>query len=202
MDAVLRADSAWLPSFGDELIVSYSQNAEDVRLWRVFRTIEGGFYVDIGAADPRVDSVTHLFYEHGWSGINVEPSPCFEALEKARPRDVNLNVAVGDGEGPVSFFLTQPYLGLSTFRPLGACAGRRRGEGDRGGRGLAASTGLDPGGTRSRPHDPFPQGRRRRSRGPVLASSDWATFRPAVVVVESIASLSATSTTSGGRASS
>ena len=100
-----------------EPIVSYSQNAEDVRLWRVFRTIENGFYVDVGAADPYVDSVTRLFYEHGWSGINVEPSPCFEALREARPRDVNLRIAIGESEGSVPFFLTYPYLGMSTVDP-------------------------------------------------------------------------------------
>ena len=97
-----------------EPIVSYSQNAEDVRLWRVFRHVENGFYVDVGAADPNVDSVTRLFYEHGWSGINIEPSPCFETLSEARTRDVNLRVAIGESEGSVPFFLTYPYLGMST----------------------------------------------------------------------------------------
>ena len=94
----------WSPSFSDEPIVSYSQNAEDIRLWRVFRTIADGFYVDVGAADPSVDSVTHLFYERGWSGINVEPSPCFDALSEARERDVNLRIAIGESEGLVPFF--------------------------------------------------------------------------------------------------
>ena len=41
----------------------------------------------------------------------------FEALATARPRDVNLRVAVGDAEDSVSFFLTHPYLGLSTLDP-------------------------------------------------------------------------------------
>ena len=108
----------WSPSFStSDPIVSYSQNAEDVRLWRVFRTIDNGFYVDVGAADPDVDSVTRLFYERGWSGINVEPSPCFEALSEARTRDVNLRVAIGESEGSVPFFLTYPYLGMSTVDP-------------------------------------------------------------------------------------
>ena len=109
--------SVWSPSFGREPIVSYSQNAEDVRLWRVFRNVENGFYVDVGAADPSVDSVTRLFYDHGWSGINIEPSPCFETLSVARPRDVNLRVAIGESEGSVPFFLTYPYLGMSTGDP-------------------------------------------------------------------------------------
>lgn len=190
----MRTDSAWLPPFGDEPIVSYSQNAEDVRLWRVFRTIENGFYADIGAADPRVDSVTCLFYEHGWSGINVEPSPCFDALESARPRDVNLDVAVGDGEGAVSFFLTQPYLGLSTFDPRvhADVAGvveqiqevrvtQRR----------LASILEEHAGNRT---IHFLKVDVEGAEPQVLASADWTRFRPMVVVVESIESLSTKST--------
>ena len=61
-------------------LISYSQNAEDIRLWRVFGGIDNGFYVDVGAADPSVGSVSRIFYDHGWSGINVEPSPAFDAL--------------------------------------------------------------------------------------------------------------------------
>ena len=32
-----------------------------------------GFYVDVGAHDPVQDSVTKLFYDRGWRGVNVEP---------------------------------------------------------------------------------------------------------------------------------
>ena len=34
-----------------------------------------GFYVDIGAFHPTEDSVTKLFYDRGWRGINVDPVP-------------------------------------------------------------------------------------------------------------------------------
>ena len=100
-----------------EAIISYSQNAEDIRLWRIFGAIEGGFYVDVGAADPSVGSVSRLFYDHGWSGINVEPSPSFEALDAARRRDVNLRITIGESEGTSRFFVTYPDLGMSTVDP-------------------------------------------------------------------------------------
>ena len=48
--------------------VSYAQNFEDVMLWRALKHVENGFYVDIGAQDPLVDSVSLAFYEHGWQG--------------------------------------------------------------------------------------------------------------------------------------
>lgn len=54
-------------------VISYSQNFEDIILWRALKNIENGFYIDVGANDPVVHSVTKLFYENGWRGINCEP---------------------------------------------------------------------------------------------------------------------------------
>src|SRR5690349_5920555 len=102
------------PSQEAATLISYSQNAEDIRLWRVFGRLDNGFYVDIGAADPSVGSVSRIFYDHGWSGINIEPSPAFDALSTGRQRDVNLQIAIGESEGPARFFLTYPDLGLSS----------------------------------------------------------------------------------------
>lgn len=186
--------SSWLPSFGDEPIVSHSQNAEDIRLWRVFRTIENGFYVDIGAADPRVDSVTCLFYENGWSGINVEPSPCFEALRSARPRDVNLNVAIGGSDDSVPFFLTYPYLGLSTIDPSTHAHVEgvvERIEKVHVPQRRLASILREHAGDRT---IHFLKVDVEGAEGQVLASSDWKWFRPIVVIVESIETLSLAST--------
>ncbi len=59
-----------LPAF-----TSYAQNFEDVMLWRALRHIDQGYYIDVGAWSPELDSVTKAFYEHGWHGINVEPNP-------------------------------------------------------------------------------------------------------------------------------
>jgi FkbM family methyltransferase len=95
--------------------VSYAQNFEDVMLWRALKHIEHGFYIDIGAWSPDVDSVTRAFYERGWRGINVEPNPEFNGqLQARRLGDRNLRMAVGDYEG----VLTMNFLsdsGLSTL---------------------------------------------------------------------------------------
>ena len=96
-------------------LVSYSQNGEDVRLWRVFRDVAHGFYVDVGAGDPWDGSVTRLFYDRGWSGVSVEPSPVHEELAAARPRDVTIRAVVGDVDGTVPFFVTHP---ITRRRPL------------------------------------------------------------------------------------
>ncbi len=95
--------------------ISYAQNFEDVMLWRALKHIQCGFYIDIGAWSPDIDSVTRAFYERGWSGINVEPNPEFNSqLQERRPRDQNLRLAVGDHEGSLTMnFLGNP--GLSTL---------------------------------------------------------------------------------------
>jgi FkbM family methyltransferase len=94
--------------------ISYAQNYEDVMLWRALKHIDQGFYIDIGANDPDIDSVTKAFYERGWRGINVEPAPqWFERLEKARPRDINLQLALGAEPGAITLYEI-PDTGLST----------------------------------------------------------------------------------------
>ena len=107
--------SIWIPSPKPEaVIVSYSQNAEDVRLARVLDSTSG-FYVDVGAGDPTEFSVTNHFYDRGWSGINVEPGPAFERLEQERPRDVNLRLAVAPKSEEREFWVSTPHWGLSTL---------------------------------------------------------------------------------------
>ncbi|WP_095048552.1 FkbM family methyltransferase [Pseudomonas sp. Irchel s3h9] len=77
--------------------VSYAQNLEDLMLWRAFSEVERGFYIDVGANDPTVDSVTRAFYDRGWRGINIEPlKEHFDDLVLARPLDINLCVAAGN----------------------------------------------------------------------------------------------------------
>jgi FkbM family methyltransferase len=93
---------------------SYAQNFEDVLLWRCFGNLKNGFYVDVGAGDPSIDSVTKCFYENGWTGVNIEPTEsAFMQLEQQRPRDINLRIAVAEQAGTIDFWVI-PSTGLST----------------------------------------------------------------------------------------
>ncbi len=94
--------------------ISYAQNFEDIVLWRMFRIcVDTGFYIDVGANDPTSDSVTKAFYDRGWHGLNIEPSPKFyKRLCAERTRDINLQIAVSDCEGKLTFF--DAGEGLST----------------------------------------------------------------------------------------
>ncbi|MCD4863961.1 MULTISPECIES: FkbM family methyltransferase [Pseudomonas] len=94
--------------------VSYAQNFEDVLLWRALKGIKHGFYIDIGAQDPIVDSVSFAFYRNGWRGVHVEPTPQYAALlEKERPDETVERLAIGTPEGSMTFFQI-PDTGLST----------------------------------------------------------------------------------------
>jgi FkbM family methyltransferase len=95
--------------------VSYAQNREDIIIKGFFPDIEKGFYLDIGANHPVDDSVTKLFYDLGWAGINVEPNTAlFEELKKHRKRDINVNVGLAAEEG-VLVLREYANHGLSTF---------------------------------------------------------------------------------------
>lgn len=95
--------------------VSYAQNFEDVLLWRALKHVPAGFYIDVGAADPRDGSVTQAFYERGWRGINIEPEPIYaERLRTQRPRDINIEIAAGARPGRSTFHRIAG-TGLSTF---------------------------------------------------------------------------------------
>src|SRR5271163_2168303 len=94
--------------------ISYAQNLEDVMLYRALREVKEGFYIDVGAQDPTIDSVTKAFYERGWRGINIEPNEeYFRKLQHDRPHDVNLQSAVGRETGVISLYEVA-HTGLST----------------------------------------------------------------------------------------
>ena len=108
-------------------LISYAQNFEDVMLWRALRDIAQGFYIDIGAHAPRIDSVSRLFYEHGWRGIHVEPLPVYcNALREDRPDETVIQAAVAEQTGVLRFFEI-PDTGISTASPEIADAHRQRG---------------------------------------------------------------------------
>ena len=105
-------------------MISYAQNGEDVVLRRAFPPDHRGLYIDVGAADPVNNSVTKHFYDHGWRGINVEPSPGWYALLcSQRPDEVNLNAGVGRQEGVLTLYESPPgYPEGSTFSRAQAAA--------------------------------------------------------------------------------
>jgi len=109
--------------------LSYAQNAEDVRLRRAFEGQPKGFYIDVGANHPINDSVTKHFYDIGWTGINVEPSPePYELIVKHRTRDINLNVGCSDSDGSLTLHVGRGRAtGMSTMTDGEAAVHRSKG---------------------------------------------------------------------------
>lgn len=98
-----------------DMFTSYTHNCEDVLLLRALSQITSGFYIDVGAYDPVMDSVTKVFYDKGWRGLNLEPNEVyFERLQDGRPRDQNLLVAASDQSGSLDFYVVEG-TGLSTL---------------------------------------------------------------------------------------
>jgi FkbM family methyltransferase len=71
----------------------------------------------VGAADPVNHSVTKHFYDCGWRGINVDPSPgWFELLCQHRPDEINLHAGAGRSEGVLTLYEGPPgHPGGATF---------------------------------------------------------------------------------------
>jgi FkbM family methyltransferase len=107
----------------------YSQFYEDYILGYVFKSEKSGFYVDVGANDPDERTVTKYFYLAGWRGINIEPIPeLVEKLNKSRPEDANIGVAISDTPGELAFFKYEGQAsGLSTLSPKIAASHRAKG---------------------------------------------------------------------------
>jgi FkbM family methyltransferase len=165
------------------ILISYAQHAEDVLLHRALGHLAEGFWVDVGAGDPEVDSVTALFAAKGWRGINIEPDPeACARLAAARPRDITLCCAAGAAPGRAVLHRIAG-TGLSTLDP--AIAARH----------AAAGHKVDPIEVELRtlaeicaahapPEIHFLKIDAEGHEAEVLAGADFTRHRPWVVVVE------------------
>jgi FkbM family methyltransferase len=169
-----------------EPFVSYAQNGEDVVLARALqpdRTV--GFWVDVGAGDPRFDSVTAAFADRGWRGINIEPlQPEFERLVADRPRDVNLRVALGAAPGVAKLFEgPEENRGSSTMRPEVAARYVENGQVFTPSE-VQVMTLAQIVAEYAPPTVDLLKVDVEGMEAEVLAGADWSSFRPRVVVVE------------------
>jgi FkbM family methyltransferase len=113
----------------ESLFISHAQNLEDVILWRALKHVVNGFYIDIGAHDPCIDSVSLAFYQRGWRGAHVEPLPNYAAqLREARRDEEVIEAAIALSPGQLTLYVVPAWDALSTGnRALGmahAAAGR------------------------------------------------------------------------------
>ncbi len=78
----------------------FSQEGEDLIIQKLFSHKKNGFYVDIGAHHPFRYSNTYFLYKKGWNGINIDPSLNIKKIfGKTRKRDINLELAIDKKNG-------------------------------------------------------------------------------------------------------
>jgi FkbM family methyltransferase len=101
------------------MMISYSNNLEDVILNRVFADISTGFYIDVGSYKPLDHSNTMALYQRGWRGVACDPIYNFEQgwaneWHALRPRDLIVRDMICDrAEGQAEFFMCN-FRGMST----------------------------------------------------------------------------------------
>ncbi len=165
------------------MLVSYAQNFEDVMLWRALKHVKGGFYIDVGANDPVADSVTLVFYQRGWRGINIEPLRSHhDDLQRERPDDLNLQCAAGSFEGEVEL-VDFDVRGWATADASAAAEHWAHGQ-----RGLTVKVPITTLANICRDHAPpdihFLKIDVEGYEAAVLAGMDFRCHRPWIVVVE------------------
>lgn len=181
------AEPPFLTPYAHPLISSTSQFGEDLWLDYFLGNKRVGFYVDVGANDPKFNSNTHRFYHRGWSGINIEPTvQGHRAFVEKRPRDLNLQMAVSAREEEVVLYLLSHDTTLSTLDKTQAEQMARR-------LGLTISQTTVPSLPLSEIFRRYlPSGQKidflsvdvEGTGLEVLGSHDWVDVRPAFVLVE------------------
>ena len=94
---------------------SYAMDGEDIAIDLFNKKKNNGFYVDIGAHHPIQRNNTYLLFKKGWEGINIDVNQfSIDLFNFLRPNDLNLQIAVSDKEGDISFFYQKKFSQLNT----------------------------------------------------------------------------------------
>jgi FkbM family methyltransferase len=111
-----RSNVSKLQPFVHQSLLSSSQFHEDLIIDLLLGGKNEGTYVDIGANDPFYNSNTRRFYLKGWRGINIEPGEAeFKKIKESREFDINLNMAISNNTGNLTFYKIGNDSSLSTL---------------------------------------------------------------------------------------
>ena len=90
-------------------------DGEDIAISLFNKKENQGLYVDIGAYHPIQRNNTHLLFKKGWEGINIDVNEfSIDLFNHLRPNDLNLQLAISDMEGEISFFYQKDFSQLNT----------------------------------------------------------------------------------------
>jgi FkbM family methyltransferase len=102
--------------FGKFPQFSYSRSGEDLIIEEIIGVHKyNGFYVDVGAYHPIEYSNTYKFHLKGWNGINIDASvEVINNFNKIRPNDKNINVAIGEGNEELKYYMFNEDPSMNT----------------------------------------------------------------------------------------
>jgi len=94
----------------------YSFSGVDIVINNIFRDINNGFYVDVGCQHPIKNNNTYLLHKKGWKGINIDlDQNNIDLFITARPKDININIAVSDKLKDVELFFYHKKSPINTI---------------------------------------------------------------------------------------
>jgi FkbM family methyltransferase len=87
----------------------FGEFGEDIFINRILNNIKYGKYIDVGCYHPYKGSLTAILYNKNWNGINIDLSKTsIDLFNMVRKRDVNLNVAISNYDGEISYYENSP----------------------------------------------------------------------------------------------
>ena len=96
---------------------SYSMEGEDLKIIKIVKHINNGFFIDVGCYHPLHLSNTYLLYKKNWRGINVDLSKfSIDLFNSIRPEDININSAVSNSEDLVTYYFQKNLSQLGTIK--------------------------------------------------------------------------------------
>lgn len=94
---------------------TFSGEGEDLILNKLFGKQDKGVYVDVGCYHPKVGSNTEIFYQRGWTGINIDPNPlAISKFQNYRPKDFNINAGIASVEDQLAYYMFEEPA-INTF---------------------------------------------------------------------------------------
>ena len=96
-------------------LFSHSSFGEEILVNRILKK-KHGFYIDVGALNPKVGSLSFLLYKKGWRGINIDINPTSTDLFKIlRPEDFNFCTTLDENKRDFEIFYDHPLSPANTL---------------------------------------------------------------------------------------
>jgi len=93
-----------------------SQFGEDKFILDLFDKDYKGKYLDLGCYHPTRHSNTHILYQSGWTGINIDLNPLtIELFNFMRPKDINYNIGISNSEEEKELYFINEFNTQNTL---------------------------------------------------------------------------------------